>query len=1033
MSAESIAAGRQKPPFEAPQAVALAAEIWGITGRVTPLPGDRDRNFSVTSADARYVLKVYARQDDPGLCELQHLIMARAGEAGIQAPRPVLSKAGAARTTVTGPDGLAYVAALHTWVEGQPYAEHAPHDEGLLDAAGKLLGRMDVALSDLSHPAASRTFNWDVRHASRVVGEMIRHIPADRRPLVTRAMGRFDEAVAALELPMQVIHGDANDYNLMVSAAGPAAGQAGAAKAPTAGPAKAPTAVPARAAAAQLGLIDFGDAVHTWRAAELGIAGAYLAMGHDDPVAALATVVAGYHEVCPLTNDELIAIPHLVTARLCISVCHSALRGATEPDDEYQVISQKAAWDLLAALDHVHPRLATYRLRAACGLEPCPRGQNLRSWLESSAPQPVIDLPLEGPVFDLSVGTTEFDGTLDPTNAALWKGPFRERLEAEGTRLAFGRYLEPRICYQAEHFKSLGAGPERQRTIHLGVDVFAPAGTAVRTPYAAKVVSVRDNDAPLDYGPTVILQHDAHGQPFWTLYGHLARPVVESLSAGDALEAGQVVGHLGAETENGGWPPHLHFQIYADDFDAVGNLPGVAFASQRGVWASISPNPDLILRSGKTLAFRPADRQRLSGARRDALASNLSLSYAEPLHMVRGIGPWLFDVNGHAWLDGVNNVCHLGHAHPAVVRAVARQISVLNTNTRYLHENIVRYARQLSATLPEGLDVCLFVNSGSEANDLALRLARAATGRRGTIVLEGGYHGNLSSLVEISSYKFDGPGGEGPGAFVEKAPSPDGYRHPGITGPEFARGVERAARVLAEREAPAAAFIAESILSCGGQVEPPPGYLRAAYAHARKAGALCIADEVQTGFGRVGHRMWSFELQGVTPDIVTMGKPIGNGFPLGAVVTTRAIADAFANGMEYFNTYGGNPVSCAAGLAVLDTIQREGLQDHARDVGEYLKQGFRALAERHPMIGDVRGQGLFLGLEFVRDLDTLEPADREASWIVNRMKGLGVLLSTDGPLHNVIKIKPPLAFGREHADELLEKLALVLQDSCLQN
>lgn len=1028
MSAESIAAGRKKPPFDAPQAAALAAEIWGVEGRAAPLPGDRDRNFSVTTADARYVLKVYSRLDDPALCELQHRMMARAGEAGVDAPRPVPSKAGETRTAVTGPGGEVYVAALHTWVDGRPYAGHAPHDESLLEAAGNLLGRLDLALSDLDQPVAHRTFNWDVRHASRVVGQMIRHIPDDRQALVRRVMGRFDAVVDALELPMQVIHGDANDYNLMVAwiaGGGIGAGRAGSADEATGDAANEP--------AARLGLIDFGDAVHTWRAAELGIAGAYLAMGHDDPVAALATVVAGYHQVLPLTDDELTAIPHLVTARLCISVCHSALRARTEPDDPYQVISQKAAWDLLAALDGVHQRLATYRLRAACGLEPCPGARNLRMWLESSSPGPVIDTPLEGPVFDLSVGTTEFDGTLDPTDAARWTGPFRERLEAEGTELAFGRYLEPRICYQAEHFKSLGVGPERQRTIHLGVDLFAPAGTVVRAPYPATVVSVRDNDAPLDYGPTVILEHEADGQPFWTLYGHLARPVVESLAAGDTLEAGQLVGHLGTVTENGGWPPHLHFQVYADDFDAVGNLPGVAFASQHSVWASVSPNPELILRSGQPLAFQQVDRQQLSGARREALAPNLSLSYEEPLHMVRGIGPWLFDVNGHAWLDGVNNVCHLGHAHPAVVRAVAQQLSVLNTNTRYLHENIVRYARELSATLPEGLDVCLFVNSGSEANDLALRLARAATGRRGTIVLEGGYHGNLSSLVEISSYKFDGPGGEGPGAFVEKAPSPDGYRHPGTTGPEFARGVERAARALAGRDAPPAAFIAESILSCGGQVEPPAGYLRAAYAHARKAGALCIADEVQTGFGRVGHHMWSFELQGVTPDIVTMGKPIGNGFPLGAVVTTRAIADAFSNGMEYFNTYGGNPVSCAAGLAVLDTIEREGLREHARDVGEYLKQGFRALAERHPLIGDVRGQGLFLGLEFVRDPETLEPADREASWIVNRMKGLGVLLSTDGPLHNVIKIKPPLAFGRVHADEVLEKLALVLQDTCLQN
>ncbi|NNE70558.1 MAG: aminotransferase class III-fold pyridoxal phosphate-dependent enzyme, partial [Rhodothermales bacterium] len=576
-----------------------------------------------------------------------------------------------------------------------------------------------------------------------------------------------------------------------------------------------------------------------------------------------------------------------------------------------------------------------------------------------------------------------------------------------------------------------GPGPERQRTIHLGVDLFAPAGTTVHTPYDARVVSVRDNDALLDYGPTVILEHQANGQPFWTLYGHLGRGVMALLEPGQELQAGDLVGELGHEAENGGWPPHLHFQVYADDLDSAGNLPGVAFASQLEVWRSLSPNPDLILRTGLPLTYSPADPEAIVAARQDRLSPSLSLSYSEPLHIVRGIGPWLFDVNGRAWLDGVNNVCHLGHTHPAVVRAVSRQISVLNTNTRYLHDNIVRYADELTGTLPDGLDVCFFVNSGSEANDLALRLARTATGRRGTIVLDGGYHGNLSSLVEISSYKFDGPGGAGPLDSVAKAPSPDAYRSTGATGQDFACGVERAARDLADRGVPAAAFIAESILSCGGQVEPPAGYLPAAYAHARKAGALCIADEVQTGFGRVGHAMWSFELQGVVPDIVTMGKPIGNGFPLGAVVTTRAIAEAFANGMEYFNTYGGNPVSCAAGLAVLKTIRDEGLQDHAREVGDHLKRGLQDLADRYPLIGDVRGQGLFLGVEFVKDRATLEPAAEEASWIVNRMKSLGVLLSTDGPLHNVIKIKPPLAFSRAHADEMLQKLDLVLQDTCL--
>lgn len=1010
MRTDSPPEARTKPPFDPAAAEAVALERWGIAGVASELPGDRDRNFRLTAETGSYVLKFLSPGDEPGLIELQHQMMERAHQAGLSVPRPVPSSEGVAEETVVGGDGASYRAVVHSWVDGIPWAEYGPHSADLLASAGRQFALLDQALEGLRHPSAERVFPWDIQQAQDVVGRMLRHVPENRRDLVAMHMERFQAVVPALkDLPRQIIHSDGNDYNLMVQPGGELAGG-----------------LPA------LGIIDFGDAVWSWRAAELGVAAAYLMMGHADPVTALESFTAGYHREQALTDDELRAIPHLIAARLCVSVCHSSMRAETEPDDAYQIISQTAAWELLEQLEAAHPRLTTYRIRAACGLEACPASVRLRSWFRESSPSPVLDAPLEGPVFDLSVGTVEFDGTLDPTDASVWERPFQDRLEAAGASLAFGRYLEPRICYRAGQFQEGGSGPERQRTIHLGVDLFAPAGTRVMSPFAGRVVSVVDNGQPLDYGPTVIVEHDAEGQPFWTLYGHLGRSVVDQLAPGASLAAGQAFAELGTAEENGGWPPHLHFQVYADRLYATGNLPGVALASQRTVWTSLSPSPDLILRSGKDLEFGPPDPLALRRDRKERFASNLSLSYREPLHIVRGIGARLFDSAGRSWLDCVNNVCHLGHAHPAVVKAASRQLSVLNTNTRYLHDNILRYADALAATLPEGLDVCFFVNSGSEANDLALRLARAATGRTGTIVLDGGYHGNLTSLVAVSSYKFDGPGGPGAGVAVEKAVSPDPFRSPNWTGLDFAQDVARAASALRDRGQAPGVFLAESILSCGGQIEPPPGYLAAAYAHARAAGALCIADEVQTGFGRVGHHMWSFQLQDVVPDIVTMGKPIGNGFPLGAVVTTRAIADAFANGMEYFNTYGGNPVSSAVGLAVLDTIHSEGLQQRALEVGEHLKRGLSGLAERYPLIGDVRGQGLFLGIEFVRDHATLEPADVEASWIVNRMKSLGVLLSTDGPLHNVIKIKPPLAFSTDDADELLQKLDGVLSDTCLQ-
>lgn len=415
--------------------------------------------------------------------------------------------------------------------------------------------------------------------------------------------------------------------------------------------------------------------------------------------------------------------------------------------------------------------------------------------------------------------------------------------------------------------------------------------------------------------------------------------------------------------------------------------------------------------------------------RRRRIGPSLSVSYRQHLAIVRGRGQYLFDHRGRPYLDLVNNVCHVGHCHPRVVEAGQRQMAQLNTNTRYLYPGLTDYAERLASTLPEGLDVCYFVTSGSEANELALRLARAHTGRQDILVHEGAYHGHTSTLIDISPYKFLGSGGPGEAQpWVHMTPMPDGYRgsHRG-DGPEVGQryGAE-VARTIEDAGRPIAAFIAEPILGCGGQVVPPEGYLDAAYGHVRAAGGLCIADEVQVGFGRVGSHFWTFETQGVVPDIVVLGKPIGNGHPMAAVVTTRAIAESFANGMEFFSTFGGNPVSCAIGMAVLDVVRDEGLQDRARELGQRLMDGFRELQGRHPLIGDVRGRGLFLGLELVRDPDTLEPADTEASELVERMRDQGILLSTDGPLHNVIKIKPPMVLDEGDVDGVLRVLDTVL-------
>ncbi|XP_061664630.1 ethanolamine-phosphate phospho-lyase isoform X2 [Syngnathoides biaculeatus] len=378
----------------------------------------------------------------------------------------------------------------------------------------------------------------------------------------------------------------------------------------------------------------------------------------------------------------------------------------------------------------------------------------------------------------------------------------------------------------------------------------------------------------------------------------------------------------------------------------------------------------------------------------------------------------------------------VGHCHPDVVSAGARQMQTLNTNSRFLHDNLVLYAQRLQATLPADLSVFYFVNSGSEANDLALRLARQYSGSQHVVTLDNAYHGHVTSLIEISPYKWrDAPNAQ-LSPFVHVAPSPDVYRgryrrdHPD-PGKAYADQVRDIIEQVQTQGGKIAAFIAESLQSCGGQVIPPAGYFQQVAEHVHNAGGLFIADEVQVGFGRVGTHFWGFQLQGddFVPDIVTMGKSMGNGHPVSCVVTKREVAEAFAtSGMEYFNTFGGNTVSCAIGLAVLDVIAKEDLQGRALRVGEYLVSLLEKQKSKHPLIGDIRGRGMFVGVELVRDPSKLTPATAEAQEVIYRLKEERVLLSADGPHRNVLKFKPPLSFGADDADFVVDKIDAVLTE-----
>jgi 4-aminobutyrate aminotransferase-like enzyme len=419
--------------------------------------------------------------------------------------------------------------------------------------------------------------------------------------------------------------------------------------------------------------------------------------------------------------------------------------------------------------------------------------------------------------------------------------------------------------------------------------------------------------------------------------------------------------------------------------------------------------------------------------RKNFVGKNLSISYEQPIKIVQGALQYLYDDQGKTYIDCVNNPSHVGHAHPVLVKQMQHQIATLNTNTRYLSDLIVDYAKRLTKTLPPSLSVCYFVNSGSEANDLAIRMSRCYTGAEDVIVLDHAYHGTSSLSMDISPYKFDSKGGQGQKPWVHKALNPDGYRGPykyqdPLVGEKYAADVKRIIEELALKQKKPAAFICESLLGVGGQMPLPENYLSKVYEHVQAAGGVCIADEVQVGFGRVGSKFWGFELQEVIPDIVVMGKPIGNGHPMAAVVVNKKIADAFNNGLEYFNTYGGNPVSMATGISVLDIIENEQMQSHALEVGNYFMEELRKVQKQYPIIDDVRGHGLFIGAELVRDPISKTPAVPEIDIIVNKMKARGFLLSTDGPLHNVLKIKPPMTFSKANAKSFCENLEQVLSE-----
>ncbi|MCK5826720.1 MAG: aminotransferase class III-fold pyridoxal phosphate-dependent enzyme, partial [Desulfuromusa sp.] len=761
----------ETPPFTASEILPLLEHHYQLSGQLKILPGYCDQNLLLSCTDgSQYIVKIANSGEPEHELLMQNSAMDHLAGKGLAVPHAIENILTESMTTIESKDGQRFFLRVLTFMPGDFYADVAPEKTSptLWSDLGQFIAKIDQGLSDFKHAGAYRYLVWDLAQGYGVCQLKKQLLDPEQRELVDHFLTLYQIQTMPLlsQLPQGVIHNDANDMNLLID--------------------------DKQHPAAIIGLIDFGDMVHTQLINELAITAAYVLMNQNDPLKTLKILVAGYHQVRPLTDLELEVLFSLIALRLSVSVCNSAAACKDNPDNDYLLVSVQPAWELLRQLRKLNSYAVLGQLRLACGLT-----------------------------------------------------------------VATGQDKQEIIAYRQKHL-------------------------------------------------------------------------------------------------------------------------------------------------GKTL----------------------SLSYQSPLKIVHGQGAYLYDEQGNGYLDMVNNVCHVGHCHPKVVAAGQAQMAKLNTNTRYLHDNLVNYADQLLATMPGDLSVCLFVNSGSEANELAFRLARCFTGSKELLVVDGAYHGNTNACIEASPYKFDGPGGEGAASYVHKVTLPDPYRgkfsgYSSETAAAYAASVTQVLEELTTAGKTPGAFICESLQGVAGQIIMPEGYLKNVYSQVRGAGGVCIADEVQVGFGRVGTHMWAFETQHIVPDIVTLGKPIGNGHPLAAVITTQKIADAFVTGMEYFNTFGGNPVSCAIGMAVLKAIKEDKLQENALETGNYFQQKLRELQQQYQSIGDVRGLGLFIGVELIEDRISKKPATETAAKLIEYFKHHHILLSTEGPFHNVLKIKPPLAFNRDDADKFI--------------
>jgi len=980
-----------------------------LEATISNLPGDTDVNFKVEAGDGRcFILKVITSEETPSFLDFQSDVIAhcQSKNLDVNLPFSIKNTKGDLISTINY-NGTNRPARLLSWVEGRLWAKMNPKTATIRCNLGEKGGLLTASLKDFDHQEAHYKSEWDLANASWTINH-VHLFDEKKKTIVAHFQNQFKGFESTYKsLPKSIVHNDVNNYNVLVSV-----------------DVVNPTVA---------GIIDFGDVIYTQTINDLAILLAYAIMDVPDPLDAALDVIKGYHTTRKISETELEHLYTLIAMRLITTVTKTAVRRSEGLASPYHIISEQPAWDLLTKWFDVDSEFAYYSFRNACGYKAHPAEVEFVHWAENQKVNFSDLFPSEKKedihLLNLKPSSTWIGGKNEFNNLDQFEFKIAQIQKEYPTKLIAGGYCEPRPLYTSSDYDKEGnSGPE-SRTVHLGIDFWLPMGTPVHALYDGEVFTATNDAGYKEYGGLIILKHLENNLTFYTLHGHLSIASSEKLTVGDTIKKGECIGYLGSPEENGSWAPHLHFQLMLSILDYTVDFPGVAYVNKTEVWKSLCPDPNTLFKNASLETVYDTSISDILAFRKNHLGKSLSVSYKDPLHIVRGDGAYLIDNFGRKYLDTVNNVAHVGHEHPEVVKAGQDQMSVLNTNSRYLNEAINKLADELISTLPPELNVIHFVNSGSEANELAIRMVKAATGQRDIIASEVGYHGNTNTCVDISSYKFDGKGGLGAPKYTHIFPLTDSFRgkyRGDNTGKLYANEVQKQIDKIHSKERKVGAFIIEPIISCGGQIELPKDFLAMAYEKVRAANGLCISDEVQTGCGRMGSTFWGFQLYNVTPDIVTIGKPLGNGHPIAAVACTQDVANKFANGMEYFNTFGGNPVSCAIANEVLQTVKREKLQENATEVGAFLKSELRKLQAVFPIIGDVRGHGLFLGFELVDS--ELNPLPEQTSYLANRMKDFKILMSTDGPDNNVLKIKPPMVFSKENAKELIFRLKMVFEE-----